>query len=368
MSVARLPVETPAGTLPRAVVYGCAGSSLTAEERAFFREADPLGFILFRRNCRTPEQVRALVADMRAAVGRVDAPVLIDQEGGRVARLKPPHWPAHPAARRIGALAEHNREAGREAAWLNARILAAELSALGIDVDCAPVCDVLAPDGHDVIGDRAFSADPELVAELARASCAGFQAGGVLPVIKHLPGHGRALVDSHKELPVVTASRAALDAVDFIPFCSLADLPLGMVAHVVYHALDPEHAASISAHVMTEIIRGALGFSGFLFSDDISMEALHGAMGCRTRAVLAAGCDAVLHCNGNRAEMEAIAAEAPPLTRAAWQRWTAARHWTARHGITASTPATDIPAPDLTALRQRLTELLDNRHTPRGTG
>ncbi|HYD30743.1 MAG TPA: beta-N-acetylhexosaminidase [Azospirillaceae bacterium] len=333
--------------MPRAVVFGCAGTRLSPDERAFFADGDPLGFILFRRNCDSPGQVRDLVAALRDSVGRADAPVLIDQEGGRVARLRPPHWPSHPAARRIGELAERDADLGREAAWLNARLLADMLLGLGIDVDCAPVCDVPAPDGHDVIGDRAFGADPALVADLARASCEGFLAGGVLPVIKHIPGHGRARVDSHEELPLVEAPLDALEGVDFTPFRRLADLPLGMVAHVVYRTIDPTHAASVSARVIGEVVRGRLGFDGLLFSDDLSMQALSGSMGERARAVLNAGCDVVLHCNGAMAEMEDVALATPALTEASAARWRRARAW-----------LKPVPTIDAAALRSRLDELL----------
>lgn len=306
----------------RAVVFGCAGPSLSADEAAFFRDSDPLGFILFRRNCETPEQVRRLVADLRASVGRADAPVLIDQEGGRVARMRPPHWPAHPPMRAFGDLAARDPAAGREAAWINGRLLAHMLADCGVTVDCAPVCDVPVEGSHDIIGDRAFSRDPVLVAELARATADGLLAGGVLPVIKHIPGHGRAFADSHAELPVVEASRAELEATDFAPFRALADLPLGMVAHVVLKAVDPEFPASTSAIVVREVVRGpSIGFQGLLFSDDLSMNALAGNIGNRAQSVLAAGLDVVLHCNGEMAEMREVAAVVPALSDAAAARW-----------------------------------------------
>ncbi|HYC04688.1 MAG TPA: beta-N-acetylhexosaminidase [Azospirillaceae bacterium] len=305
------------GTDATAVVYGCAGTDLTAEERAFFRDADPFGFILFRRNCDSAEQVRRLVAEMRDSVDRA-APVLIDQEGGRVARLRPPHWPALPAA---GLLAP----GGTRAAWLHGRLLAAMLEPLGIDVDCAPVADVPVPGAHDVIGDRAFAGEPRLVAELARAQAEGLMAGGVLPVVKHIPGHGRAHVDSHKELPVVPTPRAELEATDFAPFRALADLPMAMVAHVVYTAVDSLSPSSTSARVIGEVVRGHIGFDGLLFSDDLGMEALKGGPAERALAVLAAGCDVALHCNGEMDQMKAIAAVAPRLTTEAAARWERAR-------------------------------------------
>jgi len=341
-------LSVPKAPRPRAAILGCAGTALSDEERAFLRRADPLGFILFRRNCESPEQVKALVADLRAAVQRPDAPVLIDQEGGRVARLRPPHWPAFPPARAIGLLAERDIALGREAAWLDGRLLAHMLHDLGITVDCAPVCDVPVEGAHDVIGDRAFSRDPALVADLARAVCEGMMAGGVLPVIKHIPGHGRAFADSHAELPVVEAPRADLETTDFAPFRDLADMPLGMVAHVVLKALDPAQPVSTSASAIKDVVRGpAIGFDGLLFSDDLSMGALSGDAGERTRAVLAAGCDVALHCNGDMAEMELVAQAAPPLSYAAAQRWARAQ---AVRGV---------PDPvDAAALRARFDALL----------
>ncbi|WP_114391662.1 beta-N-acetylhexosaminidase [Oleisolibacter albus] len=319
------------GGRPAAAVYGCGGPALGADERAFFREADPFGFILFRRNVETPEQVRALVAELRACVGR-DAPVLIDQEGGRVARLRPPHWPALPSARTIGAVAGGIAAGGAaageaqavRAAWLHGRLLAAMLADLGIDVDCAPVADVPVPGAHDVIGDRAFALEPGRVAALARAQAEGLLAGGVLPVLKHLPGHGRAHADSHLELPVVDAGREALEALDFAPFKALADLPLGMVAHIVFTAIDPHRPSSISVPVIDGIIRGHIGFQGLLFSDDIGMQALAGGAGDRAAAVLAGGCDVALHCSGVLAEMQDVARAVRPLTAAAERRWRSA--------------------------------------------
>ncbi|MBP2316039.1 beta-N-acetylhexosaminidase [Azospirillum soli] len=335
---------------PRAVVFGCAGTVLSDAERAFFHRADPLGFILFKRNCETREQVRALVADMRDSVGRTDAPVLIDQEGGRVARLRPPHWPSFPPMRAFGDLAERDEGAGREAAWINARLLANTLSDVGVTVDCAPVCDVPVEGAHDIIGDRAFARDPARVADLARATCEGLLAGGVLPVVKHIPGHGRAFADSHAELPVVDASREEMEATDFAPFRDLADMPLGMVAHVVLKAIDPDAPASTSATVVRDVVRGApIGFDGLLFSDDLSMGALAGDMGHRAKAVLAAGLDVVLHCNGNMEEMDAVAEAVPPMSYAAAQRWARAQ------AVRCVAEPVDIPA-----LEARLADLLGN--------
>lgn len=309
-----------AGSIPAALVLGCAGPRLTAAERRFFRDADPLGFIVFGRNVENPDQVAALVDDMRDAVGRADAPVLVDQEGGRVQRLGPPHWRRAPAGAAFARL--HGVDAGKalEAAYLNALLMARELSRVGISVDCAPVLDVPQPDAHDVIGDRALGADPVTVAALGDAVCRGLLAGGVLPVIKHLPGHGRARADSHAELPVVDAPLAALEAVDFPPFRALADAPWAMSAHVVYRALDDSRPATTSVVVIETVIRGTFGFDGVLISDDIGMKALAGGFDARASGALAAGCDVVLHCSGDMAEMTATANGARPLSAAAAAR------------------------------------------------
>jgi beta-N-acetylhexosaminidase len=301
------------------VIFGCAGKTLTANERALFAATRPLGFILFKRNLDHPAQVAALVADLRDAAGRSDAPVLIDQEGGRVARLGPPHWRRPPPAGAFADLHAHDEARGLNAAWLNARAIAHDLHSLGIDVDCAPVLDLLLPDAHDVIGDRAYGATPARVIALGRAVCDGLLAGGVLPVIKHMPGHGRALADSHHELPVVRASEAELEA-DFAPFRALADAPLAMTAHIVYPAYDPDRPASTSAIVIDRIIRGAIGFDGVLLSDDINMSALQGSIAERAVACLAAGCDVALHCSGRLDEMQAVAAALPPMTADAARR------------------------------------------------
>lgn len=303
-----------------AAIFGCEGLTLSDWEAGFFREADPYGFILFARNCADPAQVSALVAGLRGCVGRADAPVLIDQEGGRVARLRPPHWRAAPPAGAFGALARRDPERARDAVRLNARLLAAELVRLGITVDCLPVLDLPTPGGHEVIGDRAFGGDPDVVALLGRACCEGLLEGGVLPVIKHIPGHGRATVDSHHRLPVVDAPRAALEAHDFRPFAALADQPWAMTAHVVYSAIDGERPATLSPTVIAEVIRGHMGFDGMLVSDDISMQALSGDIGARAAAALEAGCDVVLHCNGKRAEMRAVAEAVAPMSAAAQRR------------------------------------------------
>ncbi len=306
--------------MPKAAIFGCAGTAISDRERAFFAANNPFGFILFARNVATPDQVRTLVKSLRESVGRPDAPVLIDQEGGRVARLKPPHWRAAPPAAKIAALADADMDAACEAAWLNARLIGGELRALGIDVDCAPVADVPVAGSHDVIGDRAYGTDPGRVATIARAAALGFIDAGVLPVIKHIPGHGRARADSHLELPVVDTPRAELEVTDFVPFRALADMPWGMTAHVLYTALDAKRPATTSPVIIREIIRGLIGFQGVLVSDDLSMKALGGTFGDRTKAALAAGCDVALHCNGDMGEMEAVAAAAPPLTDEALAR------------------------------------------------
>ena len=314
-----MPIEaakTPSRT-PRAVVLGCAGERLSAEERRFFAAADPLGFVLFRRNCTVPDQLRALVAELRDAVGRADAPVLIDQEGGRVARLRPPHWHAYPAPAQIAALPD---PLAAEAASLGARLIADDLARLGITVDAIPVLDLPVPSADAVIGDRAYGSAPERVARLGRAVCEGALAGGVLPIIKHIPGHGRALVDSHRALPRVAAERAVLTTSDFAPFRALAAMPWAMTAHIVFEAIDAAAPATFSPRLIDDIIRGDIGFDGVLISDDISMGALAGGLGERTRRALDAGCDLALHCTGVLAEMEEVAEAAPPLSPQAQAR------------------------------------------------
>lgn len=304
-----------------AVIFGCAGPELSEAEARFFAQVRPLGFILFARNVGTPAQVRRLVAALRDSIGQADAPVLIDQEGGRVQRLRPPHWRSAPPAAVFGALAATGeRHVAVEAVRLNNRLIAAELYDLGIDVDCTPVLDVPVPGAHDVIGDRAFAADPDLIAEMGRAACQAMLDGGVIPVVKHVPGHGRAMVDSHLELPVVSATLAELRASDFRPFVGLKDAPWAMTAHVVYQAIDAAAPATCSKKVVADVIRGEIGFDGVLLSDDLSMKALKGDFGERTRAALDAGCDVVLHCNGDMTEMQAIAAAARPVTEAASMR------------------------------------------------
>jgi beta-N-acetylhexosaminidase len=268
----------------------------------------PWGFILFGRNLETPDQVRALVNALRETVGRGDAPVLIDQEGGRVQRLGPPHWRRYPPGRAYGDLPAGDPLHSREMARLGARLMAHDLAALGINVDCLPVLDVPDPAGHEIIGDRAYGRTAEEVARLGRAAAEGLIAGGVLPVIKHIPGHGRARADSHLDLPVVDASFGDLDARDFAPFRVLSDMPMAMTAHVIYSAVDRKRPATVSRKVMRKVIRGAIGFGGLVMSDDLSMRALSGGFTERARAARVAGCDVVLHCNGAMEEMRAVVA------------------------------------------------------------
>ena len=295
---------------PRAAIFGCAGPELSADERAFFRDADPAGFILFQRNCVDRGQIRRLVAELRDSVGRTGAPVLIDQEGGRVARLKPPEWPAYPAPAQLAALGEKAEEAVR----LGARLIAADLNELGIDVDCLPLLDIPVAGADPIIGDRAYGDEPAGVARLGRAVCEGLLAGGVLPVIKHIPGHGRGNVDSHLALPVVNAPREELERTDFAPFRALADMPWAMTAHIVYTAIDRERPATLSPVLIADVIRGWIGFDGVLVSDDLSMQALGGGFASRAAGAIAAGCDLVLHCNGRMAEMAEIAGAVEPVT------------------------------------------------------
>lgn len=310
--------------MPKALIVGVPGPELDGATRRLVAGMDPLGFILFARNVETPDQVRALVADLRDSVGRADAPVLIDQEGGRVARLTPPHWRAAPPAAVFRRLAAHDPEAAKRAVTLNARLIGAELAALGINVDCAPVCDVPAADADPIIGDRAFATDPATVAMLARCFCDGLAAAGVLPVIKHIPGHGRAEVDSHKALPKVTASDEDLSRHDLAPFTALAGLkppvPWAMTAHVIYSAYDPEAPATLSKRVIAGIIRGTIGFDGIVISDDLSMNALSGPFAARAHDALAAGCDLALHCNGKAEEMTQVAEGCGPIGDATAKR------------------------------------------------
>jgi beta-N-acetylhexosaminidase len=305
-------------------ITALAGPELTPSEASVLREARPCGIILFARNVQHPDQIRRLTDGAREAVGD-DILVLIDQEGGRVRRLLPPHWRELPPAAAYGRLYAGDQEKACKAARLAARLTAAELRALGINTNCAPVLDVPVAGSHEIVGDRAYGCDPRTVGTLGAAVAEGYMAGGVLPVIKHLPGHGRATADSHLDLPVVTADRAELDATDFAAFRPLAHLPAAMTAHVVFAQIDPDHPASISPRVTAEIIRGAIGFQGLLMSDDLNMNALSGAVAERAKSVLAAGSDLALLCSGDLSETEAVAAVAPPLEGESLRRFQRAR-------------------------------------------
>jgi beta-N-acetylhexosaminidase len=307
----------------RAFITGLAGLTLSAEERAFLRSAEPWGLILFKRNISTPEQVAELVQSCRDILGW-HAPVLIDQEGGRVQRLGPPHWPVYPPGARYGGLYDRDPAVGLSAARLGAHLIASDLYALGIDVDCLPLADVPIPGSDAIIGDRAYGTNPDKVAAIARAAAEGLLKGGVLPVLKHIPGHGRATADSHLKLPVVDTDCTTLERTDFAAFRPLADLPLGMTAHVVFSAIDPSAPATTSATMVGQVIRDSIGFEGLLMSDDISMGALSGSLAERSRASIAAGCDVVLHCNGKLPEMEEVASAVPVLAGEALRRADAA--------------------------------------------
>ncbi len=307
----------------RAFITGLAGLTLAASERAFLREAQPWGLIIFKRNVSTPTQVSELTRSFRESVGR-EAPVLVDQEGGRVQRLGPPHWPVYPPGARYGELYDQEKSLGLATARLAGYLIAADLIELGIDVDCLPIADVPVVGGDPVIGDRAYGIEPGKVAAIAAAIAQGLHAGGVLPVLKHLPGHGRANADSHASLPIIDTDQTTLEATDFAAFRPLAGLPLGMTAHVVFSAIDPVSPATTSVTMVQEVIRGFIGFQGLLMSDDVSMGALSGTLAERSRAALRAGCDVVLHCNGNLAEMTEVAGAAPELTGAAGKRADAA--------------------------------------------
>jgi beta-N-acetylhexosaminidase len=305
---------------PRAFITGIADLTLARDQRAFLREASPWGLILFKRNIESHQQVIRLVGEFCETVGRGDAPVLIDQEGGRVQRLGPPHWPVYPPGAAYGALYDREPNAGLQAARLGARLIAADLAEIGISVDCLPLADLPVAGADAVIGDRAYGTTAAKVSAIAAAIAEGLMAGGVLPVLKHIPGHGRATADSHHRLPVVATDRASLESTDFAAFRPLASLPMAMTAHIVFSAIDPVSPATTSATMIGEVIRGFIGFGGLLMSDDVSMQALSGTIAARSRAALAAGCDVILHCNGRLDEMQAVASEAAPLSGAAARR------------------------------------------------
>ncbi|MGM4922106.1 beta-N-acetylhexosaminidase [Tardiphaga sp. 804_B3_N1_9] len=308
----------------RAFITGVSGLELTAEERAFLRAERPWGFILFKRNVDNPAQVARLVEELRNTTGDLDAPVLIDQEGGRVQRLGPPHWPVYPPGAVFGTLYDADPEAGLRAAWLSSRLIASDLVDLGITVDCLPLADVPVEGADAVIGNRAYGTEPGKVAIIARAVTDGLSQGGILPVLKHIPGHGRATADTHFKLPIVDNAKSELEASDFEAFRPLADLPMAMTAHVVFSALDATQPATTSATIIEQVIRGSIGFQGLLMSDDVSMNALAGSIAERTRAVVSAGCDMVLHCNGKLDEMRDVVSETPVLAGKALERAKAA--------------------------------------------
>ena len=304
----------------RAFITGIAGTELGAAEREFIAAAQPWGFILFKRNIDNPPQVTALNSELRSIVGDPEAPILIDQEGGRVQRFGPPNWPAYPPGAAFGQLYDIASAFGLAAARLSARLIADDLARTGVSVDCLPVADVPVAGADAVIGDRAYGTEPAKVAAIARAVADGLEQGGILPVLKHIPGHGRATADTHFALPVVDTPEDELNRTDFAAFRSLADLPMAMTAHVVFSAVDAAHPATTSATMIERVIRGLIGFQGLLMSDDVSMNALAGSIAERTRAVFAAGCDVVLHCNGKLDEMSQVAGETPELSGTAMER------------------------------------------------
>lgn len=314
-------------TSSSAVIFGFLGLALSADEIEFFKRVQPWGYILFARNIESAAQIRALTASLRAISGRKNVPIFIDQEGGRVQRIKPPLAPAYPTGRQIGELFKMNPGKGLRAAWLMSRLHAFDLKAYGINADCLPVLDVPVEGAHDVIGDRAYSHDPIEVAEIGAAAAAGLVAGGMLPVIKHIPGHGRGAADSHLDLPIVDTSHEELSQTDFVPFKVLADLPLAMTAHITYSKIDPKAPATLSKKIIKKVIRKEIGFDGLLMSDDVSMKALSGDFASRTDAILRAGCDIVLHCNGDMAEMVAIATTAGALKGKSLKRAKSALKW-----------------------------------------
>ncbi|QRM55363.1 beta-N-acetylhexosaminidase [Sinorhizobium sp. BG8] len=310
----------------KSFISGCKGLSLTADEIAFFRDERPWGFILFGRNIGEPSQVADLTAALRDTVGgAADIPVLIDQEGGRVQRIKPPHVQQYPNAAALGAIYRQDEGKGLRAAWLMSRLHAFDLLKLGINVDCLPVLDVAVPGVHDVIGNRAYGQDADIVSAMGKAAAEGLKDGGLLPVMKHMPGHGRTMVDSHHDLPVVHAPLAELERCDFVPFRRMKDELMGMSAHIVFSNIDPDNPATTSPKVVREIIRGHIGFDGLLMSDDVSMNALQGDIATRTRGIVASGLDMVLHCHGIMDEMIAVAENVPGLSGESLRRAKAAR-------------------------------------------
>lgn len=332
------------------LILGLSGTALTDEERGFFREVDPAGFILFKRNVADRAQIKALTDELRGIAGREDVPILIDQEGGRVARMQPPEWPAFPAGAAFDRLYDRAPMSAIEAIRANAQALAVMLREVGINVDCLPLLDVRQPGAHDIIGDRALGTEPLRVAALGRATLEGLKAGGAVGVVKHMPGHGRSMSDSHVELPVVEASAEELET-DIAPFRTLNWVPMGMTAHVVYTAWDRHRPGSLSPRVIGEIIRGKIGFEGLLMSDDLGMHALQGSFTDRAAGVIAAGCDIALHCSGDMDEMQACAKGVTSITVRAKERLDAAM-------ATIAGAADGSPFEDLIAKRDALLALL----------
>lgn len=304
---------------PSAVIFGCSGPKLSAAEKAFFRDCNPWAFILFARNVETPDQIRRLTSDLRGSVGR-DALIFIDQEGGRVQRLRAPQWRNAPSAARFGELYAGSPADAKRAIWLNYRLIADELKAVGVDANCAPVLDLPTPDADPIISDRAFSSDPDDMIDMAHAAMAGLTAGGVAPVIKHIPGHGRADVDSHKALPIIRAETDTLAQTDYRPFQAFTDAPMAMTAHIVLKDVDPDQPVTLSKHAMETVVRGALGYDGLVMTDDLDMKALSGDLKSLTSRALAAGCDIGLHCNGKMRSMVQVAKGAKPLEGDALRR------------------------------------------------
>ncbi len=332
------------------VIFGLSGDRITPDERAFFADADPAGYILFKRNCDTRAQVRALTDDLRALSGRDDVPILIDQEGGRVSRMQPPEWPAFPAGAAFDALYEIAPISAMEAARTNAKAIALTLAEVGINVDCLPLLDVRTPDTHPAIGDRALGSDPVRVASLGRHVIEGLRQGGVVGIVKHMPGQGRAVVDSHHELPLVDATEAEL-AADLSAFARLNDAPMGMTGHIMFPVWDATRCATMSPVIIADIIRGRIGFDGLLMSDDLDMKALSGDVSDRAAGCVAAGCDIALNCWGRMDEMMAIAAKLPEITTRGAERLAAA--------MATITPATDYAEiPALIAKRDELLGLV----------
>ena len=339
--------------MPTATIFTCAGLELSPNEEAFFKDVDPFGFILFADNIESPDQIRRLTDSMRKCVDREDAPILLDQEGGRVARLQPPQWRETLPAKSYGDLALKEKAAALRATWINGRLLAADLYDLGINVDCAPVLDLSIPGAHDVIGDRSFGSEPAEVIDLARAFSDGLMLGGVLAMIKHVPGHGRAMADSHKELPTVDLPREELERTDFAPFKGLADVPLAMTAHILFPQIDPDRPATTSPIVINEIVRGYIGYQGLIVSDDVTMAALSGSDRERAERTRAAGCDIVLHCYAELAQMREIAEGSREMEEHSVARWAAAQEKVKNAPVAA----------DLNALLREHSELMESANT-----